>query len=33
MDDTLEIVYGPAPDDVETLTIGEDEMAVEELGG
>lgn len=32
-DDTLEIVYGPALDNVESLTIGEDETSLEEQAG
>lgn len=30
MEDTLEIVYGSAPNNVENLTISEDETPVEE---
>ncbi len=30
MEDSLEIVYGPAPDDMESLTVGEEDMSFEE---
>ena len=33
MDDTLEVVYGSAPNDVESLTMSEDETSLEEQAG
>lgn len=30
MEDSLEIVYGPAPDDMESLTVSEEDMSFEE---
>lgn len=30
MEDSLEIVYGPAPDDMESLTVDEEDISFEE---